>query len=337
MERFPFSYKMAIRLELIVFAGLTRILPVAGPPNAHILLAGTAGILQVAGPAVSHKASNIDDEAPLIDQLLESLSVAGCTRLGRLARAALKRPSQALVTFAKTVHGKNAERNLHRWASKQCWYGFLPEPFDFEIKIKHLGGRRKGTFNVEPDPVPATKSALLPHEVFHSIFKHAPDVWEYLLGDMQPLRGFGEAAANAGDEWYRLHPVVAGVPAELRIPMGIHGDDAGVHGGEQVLVISWNGVTFKRPTLDSRIVFTMLRVANIGPDTMTRIYEVLKWSFDALASGCFPAKDPWGKAFGSDYMPERARVAGNFLAQRPDGRYYRGAFAEFRGDWKYLK
>ena len=103
MERFPFSYKMAIRLALIVFAGLTRILPVAGPPNAHILLAGTAGILQVAGPAVSHKASNIDDEAPLIDQLLESLSVAGCTRLGRLARAALKRPNQALVTFAKAV------------------------------------------------------------------------------------------------------------------------------------------------------------------------------------------------------------------------------------------
>ena len=150
---------------------------------------------------------------------------------------------------------------------------------------------------MELDSVPATHSAFLPHEVFHSLFQHAGDVCEYLLGDMQSLLDFWEAAANAGDEWYRLHPVVAGVPAELRIHMGIHGDDAGVHGGEQVLVISWNGVTFKRPTLDSRIVSTMLRVANIGPDTMTRIYEVLKWSFDALASGCFPAKDPLGQGF----------------------------------------
>ena len=113
--------------------------------------------------------------------------------------------------------------------------------------------------------------------MFHTLFKHVEDVWEHLLGDMQSLLDFWEAAANADDEWYRLHPVVAGVPAELRIHMGIHGDDADVHEGEQVLVISWNRVTFKRPTLDSRIVFTMLRVANIVPDTMTRVYEVLKW------------------------------------------------------------
>ena len=101
-------------------------------------------------------------------------------------------------------------------------------------------------------------SALLPHEVFHTVFHHARDVWEHLLGDTEALLGFWQAAATADDEWYRLHPVIAGTPPELCIPVGLHGGDAGVHGNEQVLVISWNGVAFNRPTLDSRIVFTML-------------------------------------------------------------------------------
>ena len=59
--------------------------------------------------------------------------------------------------------------------------------------------------------------------------------------------------------------------------------------------------------------------------------------FDALASGRFPVADPWKKVSSKDYMPERARNTGKFLAERADGQYYRGAFAEFRGDWKYMK
>ena len=83
--------------------------------------------------------------------------------------------------------------------------------------------------------------------------------------------GFWGDAAVANDEWYQNRPVIAGTPAELRIPLGLHGDDAGVHGNEQVLVISWNGLTFKRPTLDSRVVFSMLKVAHIAPGiTMAR-------------------------------------------------------------------
>ena len=71
---------------------------------------------------------------------------------------------------------------------------------------------------------------------------------------------------------------------------------------------------------------------------MKRVYEVLKWSFDALAEGKFPAADPWGTKFSRTYMPERALKAGQALAERAsDGALHRGLFAEFRGDWKYLK
>ena len=84
---------MAIRAAKILLAGLTCILPVAGPPPVHIFLTGAAGIYQLAGAPATHKASNINAEAPLLDQLLESLNVAGCSRIGRLARAALKPPT----------------------------------------------------------------------------------------------------------------------------------------------------------------------------------------------------------------------------------------------------
>ena len=45
-----------------------------------------------------------------------------------------------------------------------------------------------------------------------------------------------------GDNWFRNHPVIQSSPANRRIPFGIHGDDAGVHGKNQVLVLTWGGM-----------------------------------------------------------------------------------------------
>ena len=69
-----------------------------------ILLSVACGILPGAGPPSSHKSSNIDAEGPLVNQLLESLSVSGCTRLGRLARAALAPPSECGVLDGVPSH-----------------------------------------------------------------------------------------------------------------------------------------------------------------------------------------------------------------------------------------
>ena len=84
---------MAIRFATILFVGLTCMLLVAGPPAAHILFTGATGIVQALGAPAEQKASNLNAEAPLLDQLLESLSVVGCSRIGRWARAALKPPT----------------------------------------------------------------------------------------------------------------------------------------------------------------------------------------------------------------------------------------------------
>ena len=130
---------------------------------------------------------------------------------------------ESLQTFAARVGGSNSERNLHNWAKQQTWYDFLPDPFDFVNQVADLGQRQEGDFTQGPETIERECSALLPHEVFHMLFKKAPDLYEYLLGDTETLRVFWQAAATAGDEWYRLHPVIAGAPAELCIPVGGHG------------------------------------------------------------------------------------------------------------------
>ena len=69
-----------------------------------ILLSVACGILPVAGPPSSAKSSNIKAEPDMIDQLLESLSVSGCNRLGKLARAALTPPSECGVLVGVPSH-----------------------------------------------------------------------------------------------------------------------------------------------------------------------------------------------------------------------------------------
>ena len=69
-----------------------------------ILLSVACGILPVAGPPSSAKSSNIKAEPDMIDQLLESLSVSGCNRLGKLSRAALAPPSECGVLVGVPSH-----------------------------------------------------------------------------------------------------------------------------------------------------------------------------------------------------------------------------------------
>jgi hypothetical protein len=210
---------------------------------------------------------------------------------------------ESLVDLARSVHAKNAERSLHRWASRQAWFDLLPRTFEFDLLVANAG-------EMGVDYVTQKQSALLPHEVFSSIWHSSRPLFDRFFGTHDELCQWWDEAAALGDEWYTRHPVIASTPPHLRVPVGLHGDDAGVHGQESVLVLTWNGLTNRLPTLDSRLVFTMLRCRSIvGHDTMNVIYGVLKWSFDALASGRFPASDHVGKAFSVHYEPARFKAS----------------------------
>ena len=179
-------------------------------------------------------------------------------------------------------------------------------------------------------------AAILPHELFASMHAYARPVFESIItGGAENLRRWwaAEAENSSNSKWLRDHPAIPGAPAELRVPIGMHGDDAGVQGNEKVTVVTWGSVAVEGPTLDTRLIFCMLKDSEaVKPESLHKVFKVLAWSLTALAAGTFPAADEEGRAFGPRHHPTRAAKAGKPLTS--DG--HRGCWAEFRGDWKFL-
>jgi hypothetical protein len=144
----------------------------------------------------------------------------------------------------------------------------------------------------------------------------------------------GPAAAAAGGTAAAAAGAYAAMGFDRCVPIGMHGDDAGGHGSDKVTVITWGSVALVNSTLDSRLVFSMLKESEAPAGTgLDRLLQVLAWSFNALSEGVYPSADQDGKAFGPDHHPRRAASAGKPLSDRG----FRGVWTEFRGDWKFLK
>ena len=69
-----------------------------------------------------------------------------------------------------------------------------------------------------------------------------------------------------------------------------------------------------------------------GHRTTHGFYDVLVWSLKHLSTGYFPFEDHLGVKFSPSYHPWRFDMRG-----KPIAGDFKGAFSEFRGDWKYLK
>ena len=282
-------------------------------------------------PAAVGSASDLD----LVELLLTSIgSGKRSVHQTALTAAAVQehtsrcggQPDPAIAELA-AMAGKNGERGLHRWVEKAGWRQMLPSLFAFDL-VKRQGGRKAGINKKTQHP------AILPHELFATMHAHAKPAFEQIItGGAENLRKWWAAEAENSSKWLRDHPAIPGAPAELRVPIGMHGDDAGVQGTDSVTVLTWGSVAVESPTLDSRLIFTMVKESEaVKPDTLHTVFQVLAWSFAALAEGRFPAADHEGREFGPDYYPARAAKAGQPLTS--DG--HRGCWAEMRGDWKFL-
>lgn len=271
-------------------------------------------------------------ELSLLFELLTQIGsgTGSVEAIGRIVRATDRGAPQRHCSIQGLAHldRNHLERDLHRWVRRQAWSSLVPKTYTFRLLV-----------NGEDDtPQEAMHSALLPHEVFGAVWQAAPELFEQLFtGTAEQLRKWWAEAAAAGDSWHADHPVVLAVPEPcMRVPIGLHGDDAGMHGQQPVLVLTWGSVAVQLPTLDSRIVFSCIRLSQILKDerdsTMQTLYKVLVWSLTAMSLGTYPAQDHDGRAFGPDHHPSRMRLAGRPLA---DGRV--GAWAELRGDWKFLR
>ena len=129
--------KMAFRFALVLFT--SGLLLIAGPPAS-----ASWWIRPCGGAPPTRKTTKETVNAPLLDQLLNSLNQVGCTKISSLAKAAVLPLSPSLKSFAANVGGSHVERSLQNWAHKQTWIDFLSDPFDFKIHVEDLGGNRGG-------------------------------------------------------------------------------------------------------------------------------------------------------------------------------------------------
>ena len=93
------------------------------------------------------------------------------------------------------------------------------------------------------------------------------------------------------------HPLVGVAPPGLLVPLGFHGDDAGIGGGhDKALMLSWGSCAVAGAgTLDSRLLFCIVRLSELlRPDDLL---AVLTWSLNVLGDGHWPEADHTGAAW----------------------------------------
>ena len=283
-------------------------------------------------------------------------SVAQVGKLAKTIARRLRDPS--LVQF-----GCIRERDLHSWCARQPWRQSLPELYEFSMqKYNSACGPDRGTALAV-----GVHYCILPHELFASVAAYSAELWQFLFGNAAELQEWWQSAAerarltaDAGP-WSEAAAACSSGHGNC-VPIGIHGDDAGGHANNTVTVVTWGSVAVARSTLDSRLVFTMLKGSDAPAEAGLRsITRVLAWSLNALAEGTWPAADESGRRFDATHHPERANLAGRPLVQpavagldaavatacpgaalpaaagEGAASVVKGIWSEMRGDWKFLK
>ena len=78
-------------------------------------------------------------------------------------------------------------------------------------------------------------------------------------------------------------------------PLLVHGDGAPMAEFDSITVLSMRGILSKLPVSESQLALVALpKGCQAGPDTWRPIWDVLVWSFDALARGRHPDRQPNG-------------------------------------------
>jgi hypothetical protein len=226
--------------------------------------------------------------------------------------------SEAVRAIA-SFDGPNAERDIQRWFRTQAWAKLVPHPFEFDLSFLKPDG--VGTYT-------GKQSALLPHEVFHTLYTYGPELFHHLfVGRPGNLLHWWQETYRTNPEFVDNHPVCKETPADYNVPIGVHGDDTGIFDHDKALCVSWNSVAVQHQTIDNRILFGTLSLTKMVPGlTLHEFYRVFVWSLNALSTGKFPYGDHNGKLFDQNYYPDKAANAGKQLAGG-----FVGAWSEFRG------
>ena len=158
---------------------------------------------------------------------------------------------------------------------------------------------------------------LLPHKVFAGLYHSIPKAFIASV--------LGGNASKIGKFWSELknHPNLLSRPAlrgradlDKVVPLGIHGDGVAYMqvrraGGKSLEVLSWCSLLTQGPTRSSTFLMFLLVKAVVKDSGMSqtwpKVWKVLCWSLQALASGKWPMLDWDNKEFAQDSIDYKKR------------------------------
>ena len=102
-----------------------------------------------------------------------------CKKAIELAKASLQLPDDMTLSVAM-MDPHNGERSLHNWVQHQMWRQLLPALYTFKLDI-----------SVRDEISEGEHSAILLHEVFHSLYTFAPKIFRKLWAPLRTCWSFG--------------------------------------------------------------------------------------------------------------------------------------------------
>lgn len=143
------------------------------------------------------------------------------------------------------------------------------------------------------------QDVILPHEIFHILYKdHRADFFKKFVGPEGVLEGFWQA--QEGSPLLHEHPLLSRPNWQKKtIPLAVHGDATPVSGlgkswGKQLDVYSFFSLLAHGSTRDLMILMYTGFQHLMTKNSMRTVWQILAWSFEALANGRFPQVDPFG-------------------------------------------
>ena len=222
------------------------------------------------------------------------ISGAHCHAVAKAAKADLDAAAEgfhfpALNSLANLQHGKNLQQAIFNALKKEA---NLPQLQEVDIPLKG-----------QPT-LCASASVMLPHELFAALHEN-PNGWaKSILPDPDKLEAFWSA--------FQGHPCMAQHPLHKRkgyktkcIPLALHGDEVPVTGIGKIwcrsaLILSWNSLmaTAGGASLEDTNLYIfglfekfILPASEFTQGTMAALWTLLRWSFDCIWQGKWPARD----------------------------------------------
>ena len=92
-----------------------------------------------------------------------------------------------------------------------------------------------------------------------------------------------------GSSFVDNHPDLPELLWDRIIPIGLHGDGGQFTKQDSIYVLTWNSLTQNfGPTMDTRIIFTVIRSAEMLPNTLDTLFEAMAWSLNVCLKGLTP-------------------------------------------------